>query len=204
MQKKREAKLEVERQRAAIKEEERRKEEQQRRQEIERQREIQRERERVAAAADAKKAASRQALEKRRLEMEKAKESRPPPPAPRPQSRGDALHEKALPPVPQTKPVRMNPTAQRTQEEFGRPVNTMQNPTKAPIKRPLQQDAEDYHARPPVQRNAPSYQQNEAHTKRRKTSDVFDDEDLTENHPKMTAPPIRQSSIRPKVSTHTV
>src|SRR6187402_923201 len=103
-QRKREAKQEVERQRAVIKEEERRKEEQLRRQEIERQREIQRERERAASVADAKKAASRQAIEKRRLEMEKAKETRAPPPAIRPQPSGDLTHamlqEKALPPVP--------------------------------------------------------------------------------------------------------
>lgn len=72
----------------------------------------------------------------------------------------------------------------------------MQNPSKVPPKRPLQQ--EDDHSRPPIQRNAPSYH-NEPHSKRRKTSEGFDDDDM-EDHPKMTAPPIRQSSSRPKVS----
>ena len=208
--------MEVERQRAAIKEEERRKEEQLRRQEAERQKELQRERERAAAAADAKKAASRQAIEKRRLEMEKAKETRAPPPASRPQTGGDLAHtmaqEKALPPVPaprvdlaQSKPPRMvNAPAQRLQpqEDLGRSVSsTLQNTTKAPPKRPLQQDLEDHHPRPPLQRNGPSYQHNEQQSsKRRKTSQEFDDDDdMTEPQPKMTAPPIRQSSSRPKV-----
>jgi len=214
-QRKREAKLELERQRAAIKEEERRKEEQQRRQEAERQRELQRERDRATAAADAKKAASRQAIEKRRLEMEKAKETRAPPPALRPQPSSDLTHamlqDKPLPPAPiqrpelaQSKPPRMvNATAQRPQpqEDLGRSVNsTLQNTTKAPPKRPLQQDSEDHHSRPTLQRNGPSYQHNEQQSKRRRTSQEFDDdEDMTEPQPKMTAPPIRQSSSRPKV-----
>jgi len=196
-----------------IKEEERRKEEQQRQQEAQRQREIQRERERAASVADAKKAASRQAIEKRRLEMEKAKETRAPPPAIRPQqSNTDLTHsmlqEKALPPVPpqrgdlgQSKPPRMvNPSAQRPQEDTTRPVNSvLQNTTKAPPKRPLQQDPEEHHSRPTLQRNGPSYQ-HEQHSKRRKTSENFDDDDLTENQPKLMAPPIRQSSSRQKAS----
>jgi hypothetical protein len=177
----------MERQRAAIKEEERRKEEMQRQQELERQRETQRERERTAAAADAKRAASRQALDKRRLEMEKAKETRAPPPAAR-NLGGDSGQDKALPALPVSKgQPRMTTT--RTQEEFSRPANAMHNSTKAPPKRPLLQDPEE-----------PSYQQYE-NSKRRKTSENFeDDDDLTENHPKMTAPPIRQSSVRAKVS----
>jgi hypothetical protein len=197
-----------------IKEEERRKEEQQRQQEAQRQREIQRERERAASITDAKKAASRQAIEKRRLEMEKAKETRAPPPAIRPQqANADLTHsmlqEKALPPVPpqrvdlgQPKPPRMvNPSAQRPQEDLSRPVNSvLQNTTKAPPKRPLQQEPEEHHSRPTIQRNGPSYQ-HEQHSKRRKTSENFDDDDLTENQPKLMAPPIRQSSSRQKVST---
>ncbi len=203
--------MEVERQRAALKEEERRKEEQQRRQEAERQREIQRERERVASIADAKKAASRQAMEKRRLEMEKAKETKAPPPAARPQPSLDlgqsVLQEKSLPPAPvqrgdlsQPKPPRMNPTGQRPHEDLGRSVNSvLHNTNKAPPKRPLQQDLDDHHSRPAVQRNAPPYQ-NEPQLKRRKTDEDFDDDDdMTENQPKMTAPPIRQSGIRQKV-----
>jgi hypothetical protein len=121
------------------------------------------------------------------------------------------LQEKALPPVPaprvevaQSKPPRMvNAPAQRPQpqEDLGRSVNsTLQNTTKAPPKRPLQQDSEDHHPRPALQRNGPSYQHNEQQSKRRRTSQEFDDdEDMTEPQPKMTAPPIRQSSSRPKV-----
>ncbi|TVY14643.1 Inner centromere protein-related protein pic1 [Lachnellula arida] len=195
-QRKREAKQEVERQRAANKEEERRKEEQQRRQEAERQRELQRERERANSAADAKKAASRQAIEKRRQEMERAKQMGAPPPAVRPQTAG--MH-KELPPVPVQRNEMGQAKAGRPQEEVGKPVNGgMQNSSKVPPKRPLQQD--DEHTRPPMQRNGPSYHNNEPHSKRRKTSERFDDddEDDMEDHPKMTAPPIRQSSSRPK------
>lgn len=197
MQKKRDAKLELERQRAAIREEEKRKEEIQRRQEAERQREIQREKERAAAAADAKKAASRQAMDKRRLELEKAKESRAPPPAIRSQPSAEVLHDKALPALPQAKAQRMNTAAPRSQDEYGRPINHPS--TKAPPKRPLQQDTDEHHSRPAVQRNGPSYQQNEAQSKRRKTSENFEgEEEIVESHPKMSAPPIRQSSVRPK------
>lgn len=145
--------------------------------------------------------------------MEKAKEMKAPPPAIRPQPSGDLTHamlqDKALPPVPaqrnelaQSKPPRMvNPTAQRSQEDMGRSINGgLQNTTKAPPKRPLQQDPEEHHSRPTVQRNGPSYQHTEQQSKRRKTSEEFDyDEDMTEPQAKMTAPPIRQSSSRPKV-----
>ncbi|KAH8659218.1 hypothetical protein BGZ60DRAFT_456713 [Tricladium varicosporioides] len=195
-QRKREAKQEVERQRAAMKEEERRKEEQQRKQELERQREIQRERERVANAADAKKAAARQAAEKRRQELEKAKQTGAPPPASR------HLQDKALPPVPSqrnemnSKQTRVDLNGNRNQEEMARPASSLHHAAKFPPKRPLQQDSNDESSRPALQRNGPSYH-NEPHSKRRKTSEGFDD-DLTEDHPKMTAPPVRQSSSRPK------
>lgn len=130
--------------------------------------------------------------------MEKAKETRAPPPAIRPQVRED-LQEKALPPLPQPKAPRMNSIVPRSQEELNRPTASVHPSAKAPPKRPLQQDSDDYHSRPAMQRSGPSYQHNEAHSKRRKTSENFeDDDDLTENHPKMTAPPIRQSTARPK------
>lgn len=139
--------------------------------------------------------------------MEKAKETRAPPPAIRPQPSGDLARamDKALPPVPQqrselgqSKAPRMNPGNQRSQEEMGRSMtSSMHNSTKAPPKRPLQQDADDYHSRPTLQRNGPSYQ--EQQSKRPRMTEEFDDDDLTENHPKMTAPPIRQSSVRQKV-----
>ncbi|KAK2630624.1 hypothetical protein QTJ16_001444 [Diplocarpon rosae] len=205
-QRKREAKQEVERQRAAIKEEERRKEELQRRQDVERQREARKENERAAAAADAKRAASRQAIEKRRLEMEKAKETRAPPPAARTQANCDITHamlqDKALPPAPQHRTEmqskRPNPAAQRPQEDLGRATSSMlHNNAKATSKRPFQQDAEDYHSRPTLQRNGMSYQDQQS--KRARTTEDFDEnDDMTEDHPNMTAPPIRQSSIRPK------
>ena len=142
--------------------------------------------------------------------MEKAKETRAPPPAIRPQPSGDLTHtmlqEKALPPLPSQRdanpprPIRMNAAVQRTQEEAGRPASAMlHNAAKAPPKRPLQQDLEENRARPAIQRNGPSYQ-NEHQSKRRRTSENFDDDDdMTENQPKMTAPPIRQSSSRQKV-----
>jgi hypothetical protein len=205
-QRKREAKLDIERQRAAIKEEERRKEEQQRRLEATRQREIQREREQAVALADAKKSASRQAIEKRRVEMEKAKQAGAPTPAIRPQPGGDPksliMQDKALPPPPPQRgeAARTNTSVQRPQEDLGRSVNTgMHNTAKAPPKRPLQQDADEY-SRPTMQRNPPSYQHSDTHNKRRKTSETFDeDDDMTEPQGKMAAPPIRQSSSRPKV-----
>ncbi len=144
--------------------------------------------------------------------MEKAKETKAPPPAARPQPDiefgSSMLHEKALPPIPsqrvdlgQSKPSRMNPGNQRQQEDPSRPVNSVvSNSAKLPAKRPLPQDNEDHHSRPTLQRNGPSYHQQEHQAKRRRTSDDFDeDEDMTENHPKMTAPPIRQSSSRQKV-----
>lgn len=115
--------------------------------------------------------------------------------------------DKALPPVPpqqnsglQSK--RLNP-AQRSQEETSRPASAMHNSTKAPPKRPLQQDSDDYHSsRPPLQRNGPSYHEHQS--KRARTTEEFDDDgDVAEEHPKMTAPPIRQSSIRQKASSRT-
>jgi hypothetical protein len=148
------------------------------------------ERERVANAADAKKAASRQAAEKRRQELEKAKQMGAPPPAARnPQ-------EKALPPVPRVEASQSKPA--RQQEEIGRSASqASQNVAKLPPKRPLQQEVGDDNSRPTIQRNGPSYEQ---HSKRRKTSERFDDDDdMTENQPRMNAPPIRQSSSRPKV-----
>lgn len=212
-QRKREAKQEIERQRAANKEEEKRKEEQQRRQDLERQRTIQREKEQAAAAADAKRNAARQATEKKRLEMEKAKMNGAPPPAIRPQASGAdltlaMLNDKPLP-VPPRGDVgpstgRMNhPSTHRPQGDSSRPTNaSIYTAAKVPPKRPLQQEAGDeYRSRPTMPRNPPSYQHNDNHSKRRKTSDVFDSDDEMSPPPaKLTAPPIRQSSSRPKVS----
>ncbi len=145
--------------------------------------------------------------------MEKAKETRAPPPAIRPQPSGDlrlAMIDKELPTVPpqgeegnKSKPPRMvNPSGQRQLEDAGRPATSaIHHTTKAPPKRPLQQDPEEIHSRSTMQRNAPSYQQSEQQAKRRRTSQISDDDDdMTEEQPKMTAPPIRQSSVRQKVN----
>lgn len=143
--------------------------------------------------------------------MEKAKLNGAPPPALRPQPSGDLtlsmLNDKPLPSVPSQRSDlaqsmnRMN-GASRPQGDTGRPTTaSMHTAAKIPPKRPLQQDnGDDYHARPPMQRNVSSYQQNDKDSKRRKTNDVFDDEDFMSPPPaKLTAPPIRQSSSRPKV-----
>jgi len=131
--------------------------------------------------------------------MERAKQVGAPPPALRPQPSGDL--DKPLPSVPREHPQPrappMSSSLHRSQDDGGRPLLT----AKVPPKRPLQQEnADDHHSRPNIQRNAPSYQHNENRSKRRKTSETFDDDDdMTEPRPKMTAPPIRQSTSRPKV-----
>jgi hypothetical protein len=160
---------------------------------------------------DLKKVAQ-QAMEKR-MEIENAKQQRPPPPAPRPQPidlTKAALNEKVLPPAPvqraeqgQARPAsRMASTANRLQEEFTRSMNSAyQNTTKAPPKRPLPQDSsEESQSRPTHQRSGPSNHQQMPDAKRRRTNDN-QDEDMVENQPRgAMAPPVRQSSIRQKVS----
>lgn len=195
-QRKKEIKLENER-----KLEEKR-QEQQRRKEAERQREKEREQ------LEAKKAsqAARQALTKRK-EVEMAKLQRAPPPPARPQANDDNSRpnglDKSLPSLPQ----RMNHApprsasrmdAARSQDDLSRPINMgYHNATKAPPKRPYQQDAGDEMAsRPTMQRSGPSYQQNEG--KRRRTGEDHQELDVPEGQPRLMAPPIRQSSIRPK------
>lgn len=122
--------------------------------------------------------------------IERAKQKRAPPPAIRPQHNIDQWQDKTLPPVP----------PQRN-DLGGQSKATRINTAKAPPKRPLQENNEEA-ARPTMQRNGPS-NQGESRPKRQRTNEYLDEEDeLTESHPKMTAPPIRQSSIRPKVSLH--
>ncbi|OBT91698.2 hypothetical protein VE01_10263 [Pseudogymnoascus verrucosus] len=134
---------------------------------------------------------AQRALEKKQ-ELEKAKLNRPPPPPARPNPHADkplpATHRAAEP-----EPVhRMNPTMQRPQEESR--MNTLQNTTKAPPKRPM--PADEAQSRPTMPRNGPSYHQNDS--KRRKTEDEFLD-DAMETQPRgAMAPPIRQSTIRQK------
>lgn len=193
-QRKREARQEVDRQRAANREEERRKEEQAARQEAERQQD-------ATNSTNTKTSASRQAIEKRRLEVEKAKLTGAPPPAIRPQQNADLtlemLQDKQRGDVAQTQASR------RPNDDHNRPVNSvLHNTTKVPPKRPLPQDAVDEsHSRPGTQRNAPSHQNDGHQPKRRRTSENFDGhgDSMAEAQPKMTAPPIRQSGIRQKV-----
>ena len=207
-QRKQEAKQEAERLRAANRDEERHKEEQERKEE-DRQRITVQERE---EASNMKTAASRQALEKKRLEVERAKLIGAPPPAIRPQSNMDLtldmLQEKALPQqrgdIVQAQAPRTQPNAYRPYEEHGRSVNSvLHNAAKAPPKRPHPQDAiDESHSRPTTQRNQPPPYNNDSHQpKRRKTSETVDshNDNMTESQPKMTAPPIRQSTVRQKV-----
>lgn len=138
-----------------------------------------------------------------------AKLQRAPPPPARPQANDDNSRpnglDKSLPSLPQ----RMNHApprpasrmdAARSQDDLSRPMNMgYHNATKAPPKRPYQQDAGDEMAsRPTMQRSGPSYQQNEG--KRRRTGEDHQELDVPEGQPRLMAPPIRQSSIRPKVN----
>ncbi|QSZ33630.1 hypothetical protein DSL72_005198 [Monilinia vaccinii-corymbosi] len=170
-QQRRDAKLEIERQRAAAKEEQRRQNELTTKRDQERQREQQKE---ISLSEANKKA------------IERAKQKRAPPPAIRPQQNADQWLEKSLPPVP---PQRGDLGGQAKAARI--------NTAKAPPKRPLLENNEEA-ARPAMQRNGPS-NNGDIRSKRQRTNEYLDEEDeLTESHPKMTAPPIRQSSIRSK------
>ncbi|EDN97023.1 hypothetical protein SS1G_01951 [Sclerotinia sclerotiorum 1980 UF-70] len=170
-QQRRDARLEMERQRAASKEEQRRQNELT----IKRDQERQREQQKEITLSEANKRA-----------IERAKQKRAPPPAIRPQQNTDQWLDKSLPPVP----------PQRN-DLGGQAKSTRINTAKAPPKRPLQENNEEA-ARPTMQRTAPP-NHGDSRSKRQRTNEFLDEEDeLTESHPKMTAPPIRQSSIRPK------
>jgi len=203
-QRKRNKQLEMDRKRAALQEE---KQQEQRQQEAEKARE--KVRENAASQMEAKKHAQR--TTEKRLEIERAKQQKPPPPAPRNQPTAEvvqaSLQDKPLPAVPgyrgelgQTRPAsRMESTIHRAEDDFGRSVSTLQNMTKAPPKRPLPQEpSEESQSRPTLQRNGPSNHAPEA--KRRKTNED-QSEEVADNQPKgHMIPPIRQSSIRQKVS----
>lgn len=89
----------------------------------------------------------------------------------------------------------MNSTVHRLQEDL-RPMSTHHNATKAPPKRPL--PGEESQPRPTLQRNGPSYQQTD--NKRRRTEEEQGDDMVEASSRGPMAPPIRQSSIRQKVS----
>lgn len=205
-QRKRNNKLDMDRKRAAM--QEGKQQEQKRQNEADRLREKQPDH--MAIQVDPKKTATLTAEKK--LEIERAKQQKPPAPAPRPQPPVDlgqsVLQEKPLPAAPayrgelgQARPAsRIESTIHQPENEFSRSVNsTFQNTTKAPPKRPLQQDAgEDLQSRPVLQRNGPSNHGPEP--KRRKTIEDHDEE-MTDSQSKgHMAPPIRQSSMRQKVS----
>ncbi|KAI2624264.1 hypothetical protein GGR54DRAFT_595785 [Hypoxylon sp. NC1633] len=182
-QRKREAKAELERKRAAIQEEERR-QEQQRRAEAERQKEE--ERKQAAMQAEAKKNAQRQAI------LEKAKQTRAPPPAARNQPNGPPDYSRAEPAAPRPA-SRMTSTIPRSQEEVGRPVNAvLSTASKAPTKRPLQQDYNDNNARQPPARVGTGYQPKDS--KRMRMTDEFDNNAETDKQPNLKGAPVRPSA----------
>jgi hypothetical protein len=119
----------------------------------------------------------------------------------------DMVQDKALPQqrsdVVQAQASRTHSTAHRPHDDHARSINpVLQNSTKVPPKRPLPQDAMDEsHSRPTTQRNPQAYNNDGHQPKRRRTSEIIDShgDNLTDPQPKMTAPPIRQSTVRQKV-----
>lgn len=159
----------------------------------------------MANQIDAKKNAQK-ALE-RKQQLERAMQDRPPPPASRPLPASDLENftskDKPLPPPPsqrgelgQSKSIMaVNSVVHRPQEELGRSINSFQNTTKAPPKRPLPVD--ETQSRTAVQRNGPNYQQTD--NKRRKTLEDQDEEMNDAPSRGAMAPPVRQSGVRQKV-----
>lgn len=137
---------------------------------------------------DPKKIASRQAIEKRRLENGKKE-----------QQRQASQQERPQPPSTMGRPelggVRP-PSRLHTTQEYGRPVNPPSiNPARPPVKRVFDPEPENETVQSVRMQNGHSYQQTDA--KRRRT----DDEDMQDPVVRPTMkPPIRQSNIR-KVST---
>ncbi|KAI0014343.1 hypothetical protein F4779DRAFT_559374 [Xylariaceae sp. FL0662B] len=178
-QRKRDAKAEMERKRAAMQEEERR-QEQQRKLEAERQREE--ERRQAAMQAEAKKNSQRQAM------LEKAKQTRAPPPAARSQPNGPPDYSRteasARPP---------SRTVQRTQDDPGRPVNTvLSTSSKASMKRPLQQDYNDDGAsRQAPTRGGNTFQPKES--KRMRMTEEMDNDAEMDKQPNLKGAPVRPS-----------
>lgn len=185
-QRKRDAKAEIERKRAAMQEEERR-QEQQRKAEVDRQKDEERKQ------AEAKKNAQRQAM------LEKAKQTRAPPPAVRSQPNGPPDYSRTE--ATASRPPSRMTTTQRSQEDAGRPVNAvLSNTSKAPTKRPLQQDHKDDSARQPPARGGTSYQPKES--KRMRMTDEFDDDTETEKQSSLKGAPVRPSGGLKKVIDH--
>lgn len=175
-QAKREAKAEMARKRAAAQEEERRREQQQK---VEAEKQKEEERKQAAIQAQAHKNAQRQAM------LEKAKQTRAPPPPPRavngqPEYKGLQSEPSAIRP-----PSRLQSTAHRSQEELGRPVNSLMSSNMKPSsKRPMQQEPKE--------------------TKRMRMSDDLDDDVETKNKPSLKGAPVRPSGGFKKVTAATM
>ncbi|QDS68155.1 hypothetical protein FKW77_010345 [Venturia effusa] len=196
-QRKAEQKREMEQRRAAKAEDERRRQEEERRKQDEERRKLEDERraEQQRRAAEqqrreeAKRAAQKQAAEAKRVEQQRKEAQR---------AQDQAQHNEFAYALQQDK---LNQQATHGRGELGgpRPISRMApepqrpiqvNPAK-PAKRALQMEQDDeQYSRPAVQRNPPSYQQNDA--KRRKT----DEDEPQEARRSVMAPPVRQSNIR--------
>lgn len=137
---------------------------------------------------DPKKTASRQAIEKRRLENGKKEQQR------------QASHQEKPQPLPTINRPELGgvrpPSRLHTVQDYGRPVNPPPiNPARPPVKRVFDPEQENETIQSVRIQTGQSYQQTDA--KRRRT----DDEDMQDAVMRPTMkPPIRQSNIR-KVST---
>ena len=178
-QRRREAKVEMEKKRLAAQEEQRKQE--QRRLDAERQK--QKDREQAAANAESRQSANRQAM------IEKAKQTRAPPPPARSQPNGppDYSHiaqDQADGGQPSRPPSRMDDAA--------RPTKTvLSNASKAGSKRTIGNDAGDDRSRHAPAKGGPAYQQKDA--KRRRTSQDHDDLE-SDQPPNFKGPPVRPSA----------
>ncbi|KAI4171583.1 MAG: hypothetical protein LQ343_004175 [Gyalolechia ehrenbergii] len=176
VQRKLEQKREIERKRTAQQEEARRQEQLQRREA-----EKQREQDRAATAEDPKKAAQRQAIEKRRQELAKKDQQRT---APAPQQQ---IPSNSRPELGVARLSKLHAT-----QDFGRPPinhHSATNPAKAPIKRVFEHETDE----PVRQSRLPGgqpYQANDA--KRRRTNDETPEQPNV--RPTML-PPKRQSNL---------
>lgn len=198
-QRKRDAKAELERKRAAQQEEDGRLEQQQR----------ERERQQQQQQDDFKKSASA-AAQKHAAAIERAKQTRAPPPAVRSKPNGppdySVAAQDAAPPSSSRPPSRLNNPATRSQEEQARQVTATGKGQAA--KRPLQHDAADDAGSQRANNNnarGPTYQAKDA--KRRRTSNEFDDENIdmeppTVAYPTIKGPPVRPSGGFKKVRRH--
>jgi hypothetical protein len=195
-QKRRDAKAELERKRAAAQEEQR-KQEQLKRQEAERQRQqLQQEQEQATLQSQSQTKNNAQ----RKAAIEKAKQTRAPPPALRSQPNGppdSATGQDSHPARPQS---RMTSTAHGYQDDSNRPINAvLSNAGKIGPKRTFTQEkGDDGQGKHPQSRAGPTYQANDA--KRRRTSEILDDEADTSGQRNIKGPPVRPSAGFKKAS----